>query len=484
MSDQVAHALHTGKLWIDGKETPAQSGETFASVAPEDGRILGYVARASVADVAHAVASAERGFARWASLTPAERERVLLRAADLLEAQTDALIDLIIDESGSTITKARFECRYGANLLRTAAGEARRLYGDTFPNDRPHRVSMVFREPLGVVVAISPFNAPLALLAKMVVFPLAAGNAVISKPSEETSLIALAFARILHEAGLPDGALNMLTGFGAEVGATLVSHPSVRGIAFTGSTVTGQKIGQLAMQNMTRLQLELGGKNPLLVLKDIDVAQAVTATLHGAFYHGGQICMSSSRIIVERDIAEAYIDALQAGVEGLVLGNLRDERTAYGALIHQGALDKVARHVQIARDSGAQVRTGGAVHRGLTYQPTLIIEPPRDNEIWREETFGPVACVVVVNDLEEAIATANQSDYGLSAGILTNDLRRGMQAARRIRCGGVHLGLHSFQSDALAPVGGFGLSGMGRSGGKYSTEHFTELKWISMELGE
>ncbi len=484
MTTSTTQTLLKGLLWIDGKETPALSGETFATYAPEDGRKLGDVARASSADVARAVSAAERGFAAWSALPPAERERVLLRAADLLEAESDKLIDLIIDESGSTITKARFECRYGASLLRTAAGEARRLYGDTFPNDRPHRISMVFREPLGVVVAISPFNAPLALLAKMVVFPLAAGNAVISKPSEETPLVALAFARILHEAGLPDGALNMLTGYGSEVGSALVTHPTVRGIAFTGSTATGQKIGQLAMQHMTRLQLELGGKNPLLVLRDVDVEAAVNATVLGAFYHGGQICMSSSRLIVERAVADDYLSALKTAAEGLYLGDLRDERTAYGPLIHQGALDKVSRHVQAALEAGAQCLTGGAVHHGLTYQPTLLVEPPRDNTIWREETFGPVACAVIVDDLEQAIAAANESDYGLSAGILTNDMKRGLQAARRIRCGGVHLGLHSFQSDALAPVGGFGLSGMGRSGGKYSTEHFTELKWISIELEE
>lgn len=471
-------------LWIDGKQAPSASGRVFASTAPADGRFLGEVPRADGEDVERAAQAAQKGFVRWSALAPAERERVLLRAADLLEAQTDRLLDLIIDESGSTISKARFECHYGASLLRAAAGEARRLYGDTFPNDRPHRVSMVFREPLGVVVAISPFNAPLALLAKMVVFPLAAGNAVISKPSEETSLIALEFARILHEAGLPDSALNMLTGYGGEVGALLVGHPAVRGIAFTGSTSTGQKIGRLAMQNMTRLQLELGGKNPLIVLRDVDVEQAVKATIQGAFYHGGQICMSSSRIIVERPVADAYIAALTEAVGNLYLGDLRDERTAYGTLIHQGALDKVMRHVEIAQRAGASLLTGGAVHQGLTYQPTLILEPPRDNEIWREETFGPVACIVVVDSLDEAIETANQSDYGLSAGILTNDMRRGLIAARRIRCGGVHLGLHSFQSDSLAPVGGFGLSGMGRSGGKYSTEHFTELKWISIELGD
>lgn len=476
-------SVKTSGLWIDGAETSAYGGETFPVLAPAEGRLLGYAARAQAEDVERAAQSAVRAAREWGSWPVGERERVLLKAADLLDSRAPDLLNLLIDESGSTITKARFELRYGVQLLRAAAGEVRRLYGDTFPNDKPHRLSLVLREPLGVVAAISPFNAPLALLAKMVVFPLAAGNAVISKPSEETPLIALEFARILHEAGLPLGTLNMLTGYGAECGSPLVGHPLVNGIAFTGSTKTGQHIGQIAMLSMKRLQLELGGKNPLLVLKDVDPHQAAQAAVMGAFTHGGQICMSSSRIIVERAISERFIAALVDATRALPLGDLRDERTAYGPLINQAALDKVQRHMQAAVEKGVQVLTGGAVAHGLTYQPTLLLEPPRDHLIWREETFGPVASLVVVDDLDEAIDAANESDYGLSAGILTNDMQRGLSAARRIRCGGVHLGLHSFQSDALAPVGGYKLSGIGRSGGQYSTEHFTELKWISVELG-
>lgn len=467
-------------LLIHGEEIAAK--ESFPVYAPETGEIIAYAPRAASADVNLAVESAQKGIAEWANIAPEKRELALLRAADLVEANESSLLDLLIDESASTISKARFEIRYTANLLRTAAGEARRLYGDTFPNDKPHRMSMVIREPLGIVAAISPFNAPLVLLAKMIVFALAAGNAVIAKPSEETPLIALEFGKLLQQV-LPKGVFNVLTGYGHEVGAALVKHPQIRGIAFTGSTSTGIRIQQDTAPMMKRLQLELGGKNPLIVLNDANIQEAAAIAAVGAFYHGGQICMSNSRIIIEAGIAESFTEALVKKAESLYLGDLRDEKTAYGALINQKALEKAHAHVQTAVQAGAKLLTGGKIHHGLCYAPTILQDVPRDNLAWCEETFAPVVYLTVAKNLDEAIALANDTPFGLSAGILTNDLQCGMNAARQIKAGAVHVGSHAFQSDALAPVGGYGLSGIGRSGGKYSIEHFTELKWISLELG-
>jgi len=469
-------------VWIDNQLLPANNH--FEVLNPSTGACIGTAAYNDAADVDAAVDSARRGFERWSALKPSEREHTLIKAADALMARADELINLIIDESGSTLSKARMEVTYSASMLRAAAGESRRLYGETIPHDRPSRLSLVIREPLGVVASISPFNAPLALLVKMCAFPLAAGNAVVSKPSEETPLIALEFAKILAEAGLPAGVFNVVTGYGHDVGASLVAHPGVRGIAFTGSTATGIKIGQLAMPTMKRLQLELGGKNALLVLRDFDPAQAASIAAQGAFYHAGQICMSSARIIVERANADAFITALVTEVEALFLGDLRDEQTAYGPLINARALEKVERHVHGALESGAKLLSGGRVIRGLTYAPTVILEPTRDSAVWTEETFGPVASIALVEDADEAVRLANATDYGLSAGILTRDIQIGLKAARAIRAGGVHVGMHSYQSEAMAPVGGYGLSGIGRSGGQYSTDHFTERKWISIELGD
>lgn len=470
--------------FINGTETRPANGEWLENFNPANGRLYGLFARGNEADAATAVTAAQQAFQTWSTLPPADRERILLRAADMLEANRERLAEIVVDESGSTLKKGLHEVNYGASLMRAAAGEARRLYGDTFPNDKPHRLSIVIREPMGVVVAISPFNAPLVLLIKMVVFALAAGNSVINKPSEETPIIALELAKIFHEAGMPAGTYNCITGYGHEVGAALVNNPGINAIAFTGSTATGIRIAQTAMPHMHRLQMELGGKNPLIILDDVDVLEAAHITAVGAFFHGGQICMSSARIIAEKGIARPFAEALAAKANTLALGDLRDEETAYGPLINQQALDKVIAHVDTAVAAGAELLTGGNVHHGLVYKPTVLWQPPRQSSAWCEETFGPVTSVVEVADLEEAIALANDSDYGLSAGILTNNIQRGLGAARRIKAGSVHVGMHSFQSDAMAPIGGYGLSGFGRSGGKYSVEHFTELKWIAVELGD
>ncbi len=468
--------------YINGEEII--SDKTFEDLNPFTGKVYALASRGNADDATQAATAARAGFEKWSALPPAERERAMLKAADLLEANVDKLADIIIDESGSVITKARGEVLYSASLMRAAAGEARRLYGKTFPNDKPHRMSMVIREPMGVIVAISPFNAPLSLLVKMIAFALGAGNAVVAKPSEETPAIAVELAKVLNEAGLPSGTFNVVTGYGAEVGPALIESSEVNGIAFTGSTSTGVNIAQMSVKSMKRMQMELGGKNPLIVLKDVDIEKAAGIAAVGAFFHGGQICMSSARMIVEKEIARPFAEALAKKAKSLQLGDLRDPKTAYGPVINARALEKIKRHVSDAREAGAEILAGGDVFQGLIYQPTVIWEPPRTCSAWNEETFGPVTAVVAVNDLDEAIALANESDYGLSAGVLTNDMTRGMTAARRIRCGAVHIGMHSFQSDSMAPVGGFGMSGFGRSGGQYSVEHFTELKWISIELGE
>lgn len=473
-----------GQLLINGQWKDAANGESFEILNPATETVMGTAARATAPDVDAAVAAAREGFARWSALAPRERELALLKTADLLDARgEDELLDTLIDESGSTITKARNEIRYSADLLRTAAGESRRLYGDTFPNDNPQRLSMVFREPVGVIAVVSPYNAPLALLVKMVAFPLAAGNAVVIKPSEETPLIALAFARLLLEAGVPPAAVNVVTGFGAECGAPLVAHAGIDGIALTGSTVTGQAIGAQAMQRMLRVQLELGGKSALLVLRDVDVAQAADIAAAGMFSHAGQICMANSRIIVEQAIHAEFLDAFKAACEALPLGDLRDPDTAYGPLINRKALQKIQQHQNDALAAGARLLTGGEVVTGLTYAPTVLLDPPATCSAWRDESFGPLTSVVAAADLDEAIALANDSVFGLSAGVLTHNIQWGFKAARAIRSGAVHIGMHSFQSNAMAPIGGLGLSGIGRSGGHYSIEEFTELKWVSLEVG-
>lgn len=472
-------------LIIGGVGRAASSGREFDVLAPADGRLLARVARGGAADVEAAVAAARQGFRQWSELAPGVREAALLRAADIVRTEGEArLLDNLIDESGSVITKARHEITYTVDLLRTAAGEVRRLYGDTFPNDRPQRLSMVFREPLGVAAIISPYNAPLSLLAKMAAFPLAAGNSVVIKPSEETPLTALAFAQILVEAGIPAAAVSVVTGFGAECGEALVAHPDIDCVALTGSTRTGVAVGSESVRHMRRCQLELGGKSAMLVLRDADPVAAAGIAAQGIFTHAGQICMANSRMVVERPVYEPFIAALKRAAEAIHLGDLRDERSGYGPLINRAAVDKVMAHIASAVAAGATLLTGGEIAGGLTIRPTVLLDPDRSGAVWREESFGPVASVVVADNLDEAIELANDSEYGLSAAVLTHNIQWGFRAARAIRAGSVHIGMHAFQSNALAPIGGFGMSGIGRSGGKYSTEEFTELKWVSVELEE
>jgi acyl-CoA reductase-like NAD-dependent aldehyde dehydrogenase len=470
-------------LMIGGAVVGSCSGDSFDVLAPATGTVLGQVARGNADDVALAVKAARQGYQAWSALAPKDREAVLLAAADIVAAEGEArFLDALIDESGSAITKARHEINYTVDLLRTAAGESRRLYGDTFPNDNPQRMSMVFREPLGVVAVVSPYNAPLSLLTKMAAFPLAAGNSIVIKPSEETPLTALAFGQLLVDAGLPPAAISVVTGFGAECGAALTASPQVDCVALTGSTRTGIAVGADCMAHMRRCQLELGGKSALLVLRDADPVKAAAIAAQGIFTHGGQICMANSRIVVERAIYPEFIQALKGAAENIVLGDLRDPQTQYGPLINHSAVSKVMQHVSDALDGGAELLTGGEILEGLTIKPTILLNPGRDSSVWREESFGPVASVVVADDLDEAISLANDSEYGLSAAVLTHNVQWGFKAARAINAGSVHIGMHSFQSNALAPIGGYRMSGIGRSGGKYSTEEFTELKWVSVSL--
>jgi aldehyde dehydrogenase (NAD+) len=376
-----------------------------------------------------------------------------------------------------------FEKGYVVGLLRAAAAAAYQLHGEILPSEHG-KIMMVERVPLGVVSVISPWNFPLLLSTRGIGVALAVGNTVVLKPSEETPVAGgLFLAEIFEEAGIPKGVLNVITCSRdnvAEVGHELITNPKVKGISFTGSSAVGREIAREAAYHLKRFGMELGGKDALIVLDDADLGKAVDAAAFGTFMHQGQICMSVERIIVDDSIADEFTDRLVKHVKKLGVGDPR--QNPIGPVINRKQLDKIHRQVTEAVEQGADLLAGGT-YRGLFYQPTVLTNVERNMRVFREETFGPVAPIIRVSSEEEAVSVANDSDYGLSAGIITRDEERGLRVARQLETGIAHVNDSSVNDEPHVPFGGVKSSGIGRHGGKASIELFTETRWITLERG-
>jgi vanillin dehydrogenase len=472
-------------LFVNGEWRGAEGGAKFAVYNPSTGDVWRHVADASRADARRAIEAAAEAGAAWAALPHTERARYLLKAADVLEARQQDFVDALIDEGGSWVGKSLFETGYAAGLYRAAAAAAYQSTGEILPSEHG-KVSLVMREPLGVVAVISPWNFPLLLSSRGFTVALAVGNSVVLKPSEETPVAGgLLIAEVLEEAGFPKGVFNVVTcsrEHVGEVGDELVENPNVRGVSFTGSTAVGRQIAAKAGGLLKKACLELGGKDALLVLEDADLEQAVNAATFGTFMHQGQICMSVERIIVERAVAKEFTDHFVANVKRLKVGNPREMGNVIGPIINSKQLAKIVAQVEDAVAKGAKLLCGGKSH-GLYYEPTVLAEVRPDMSVFREETFGPVAPIVIAEDLEQAIALANDSDYGLSAGIITRDEERGLMVARRLRTGMAHVNDSSVNDEPHVPFGGVRSSGLGRHGGRASIEMFTETRWVTLERG-
>ena len=473
------------KQFIGGAWTAAADGATYDDRDPFTGEVVAVAAAGSAADATAAVEAAAAAFEGWWATPPGERQRIFLKAADILEARREEVVGMLARETGATFGFGMFQSLFVPNLFRQAAALAYAPMGQIIPSDTG-AFAMGMRRPVGVVGAFAPWNAALILSARSIAAPLALGNTVVLKPSELSPVVGgLIWGEIFAEAGLPPGVLNVVThapGEAAGVGDELIENPAVRRINFTGSTETGRRIAEAAGRHLKRVVLELGGYNPLIVLDDADLDYAVNASAFGAFLHQGQICMSARKIIVERPIADEFTSRLAEKTNTLKAGDPKEHDTIVGPLITEAALSLVKQRVDDAVAKGAKVLAGGEAV-GPCYRATVITEVPADSDFAKFETFGPVVAVEVVDSAEEAIARANSTSYGLSAGILTADTDRGFMLAQQLDSGIVHVNDQPVGDEPQMPFGGVKDSGWGRFGGQAVIDEFTELRWITVQGG-
>jgi glyceraldehyde-3-phosphate dehydrogenase (NADP+) len=458
--------------WVDGRERDEV-------LSPYGGEVVDTVPRATAADAERAVGAAVLAAARMRRLTAHERSEIVTRAADLLAERVEDIAHTMTREQGKPLAEALGEARRTPALLRLAASEAARMHGETIPLDAAagagDKMGFTLRQPCGVVVAITPFNYPLLLVAHKVGPALASGNAVILKPAGQTPLTALKLTEAFLEAGLPEDALQTLTGPGAELGPALCADPRVRKISFTGSTEVGEGIARVA--GVKRLSLELGSNCPMVVLPDTDVEQVAAATALGGYANAGQACISVQRVLVDRDVYGDYLDALRPKVEAIRVGDPLEEGTGLSALISEGEAERVERTIRAAVEGGASLLTGGERERGVV-SPAVVADVSPDMAISRDELFGPAVAVTPVGGIDEAIALANDSRYGLGAGIFTRDVTHALRFAREVDCGNIQVNSTPLWRADLMGYGGLKGSGIGKEGPRYAIEEMTELKSV------
>ncbi|MGH9106020.1 MAG: aldehyde dehydrogenase family protein [Acidimicrobiales bacterium] len=475
------------QLLIAGEHVPAASGKRVADHDPYTGAVVATMAAAGPEDAARAVDAAAAAAPAWSAMAPSERRKLLLRAADRLEERSGEAAALMTWETGAIGPWGQFNVQLAAEMLREAASLVTRPTGEVLPTSMPGAVSLALRQAAGVVVAFAPWNAPVILGTRSVAAPLAAGNTVVMKPSEHAPLSAgLFLADVLSEAGLPPGVCNVVTTAPEDapaVAEALVSDPRVRRVSFTGSTRVGRAIGELAARHLTPAVLELGGKNSLLVLADADLDYAVAAVAFGAYMNSGQICMSADRIVAHRSLAGELAARLAEKASKLPAGDPRDPGTLIGPLITAGAAERVAGLVQEAESQGARTLAGGGRPDGALYPASVLASVSPAMRIEKEEIFGPVCTIISVEDEDEAVAVANTTTYGLTAGVLTEDVGRGFDVARRLRTGIVHVNDQPVDDEPQAPFGGIGDSGYGRFGGHAGLEAFMDLRWVTLQHG-
>jgi benzaldehyde dehydrogenase (NAD) len=461
-----------------------QAGQTmFERRNPVTGEVATSARAMMIDDAARVADAADAAFAAWSALGPNPRRAMLIKAAAALESKADAFVEAMMGEIGATEGWARFNLMLAAGMVREAAALTTQISGEVIPSDKPGCIAMALREPVGVILGIAPWNAPIILGVRAIAVPLACGNTVVLKASEQCprthALIVEAFA----EAGFPEGAVGLVTNAPADAPAivgALIDHPAVRRVNFTGSTAVGRIIAKRAAEHLKPVLLELGGKAPLIVLEDADLDEAVKAAAFGAFMNQGQICMSTERIIVVDAIADAFVEKFQAKVATMAVGDPREGMTPLGAVVDRKTVDHVRGLVDDAVGMGAVAVNSGDAN-GVLMPAHVIDKVTPAMKLFREESFGPVVAVVRARDEQEAIALANDTEYGLSASVFTRDTARGLRVARQIKSGICHVNGPTVHDEAQMPFGGTKGSGYGRFGGKAGIDSFTELRWITIE---
>jgi betaine-aldehyde dehydrogenase len=487
MNPLLPNTHFTHSMWIDGRSVSAKSGQTFSRESPAHGTKVGEYPLAGTDDVDAAVSAARRAFnnGSWPHLPGADRANVLLRAAALIRANKDELALIETLESGKPIKQARDEMDWSAALWDYAAALCRQLHGDSYNALGAQVLGLTIREPIGVVGMITPWNFPLLIISQKLPFALAAGCTCVVKPSELTPGTTLRLGSLLDQAGLPAGVVNIISGYGQPAGARLSEHPDIDMISFTGSTEVGKAVVGSSRSNLKKVELELGGKNPHIVFADADLEAALDAVVFGVYFNMGECCNSGSRLLVQRSIAEDFINRVLDTAKKVPVGDPLDETTKIGAIIDGNQFEKILGYIESGVRDGARLRLGGKPlphENGRFVEATIFDEVRPEMPIAKEEIFGPVLSILTFDTKEEAIRIANETIYGLSAGVWTRDIDTAFTVSRGIRAGTIWINTFMDGYPELC-FGGFNQSGLGRELGRFSIEEFTELKTIQVHLG-
>jgi acyl-CoA reductase-like NAD-dependent aldehyde dehydrogenase len=473
------------QLLIGGKWMPAKSGKTFETINPANEEVLALIAEGDKADVDEAVKAARAAFetGKWSSISPHQRTRYLLKVADLIDKYADELAELESLDNGKPVSQARtIDIAGAAGVFRYFAGWATKIYGETNPSD-PAFFNYTLREPIGVCGLIVPWNFPLMMAVNKLAPALACGNTTILKPAEQTPLTALRLGEIIQEAGIPDGVVNIITGFGPGAGSSIAEHPDIDKISFTGSTEVGKLILQASAGNLKRVSLELGGKSPNIIFPDFDMKLAARNAMNGVFFNSGQVCAAGTRIFVQRDVYDEFVTELTKVSAGMLPGNPLDPKTRLGPVVSREQYDRVNGYIEAGKGEGARVTIGGGVESGKGYfvKPTIFADVSNDMKIAREEIFGPVAATIPFKDENDAVFQGNDTTYGLAAAVWTNDITRAHKVARALKAGTVWVNCYGVVDTGM-PFGGYKQSGFGREGSRHVLDLFTQVKSVYIKL--